>query len=57
VESFFHSLKTDMVYFNHFSSLEEATAYIIAYIQFYHHERLHSGLGYMPPSKYENMAA
>lgn len=57
MESFFHSLKTEMIYFNHFKTLDVATAYIIAYIRFYNHERLHSGLGYIPPVKYENMAA
>ena len=57
MESFFHSLKTEMVYFNHFQRLEEATAYIMDYIRFYNHERLHSGLGYQTPSECEIMAA
>lgn len=57
MESFFQSLKTEMVYFNHFKTLEEATAYIMDYIRFYNHERLHSGIGYHPPVSYERMAA
>lgn len=57
MESFFHSLKTEMIYFNHFKTLEEATAYIIDYIQFYNNERLHSSLGYKTPAEYERMAA
>ena len=57
MESFFHSLKTEMIYFNHFKTLEEATAYIIDYIYFYNHERLHSGLGYQTPAEYERIVA
>ena len=57
MESFFHSLKTEMIYFNHFKTLEEATAYIIDYIDFYNNQRLHSSLGYKTPSEYERIAA
>ena len=57
MESFFHSLKTEMIYFNHFKTLEEATAYIIDYIYFYNHERLHSGIGYKTPVEYERIVA
>ncbi len=57
MESFFHSLKTEMIYFNHFKTLEEATAYIVDYIHFYNNERLHSSLGYKTPAEYEKIAA
>jgi len=57
MESFFGSLKTEMIYFNHFKTLEEAMAYIIDYIHFYNHERIHSGLGYLTPVEYEKMVA
>lgn len=57
MESFFQSLKTEMVYFNHFRTLEEATAYIMDYIHFYNYERLHSGIGYDFPARYQRMAA
>lgn len=57
MESFFQSLKTEMVYFNQFKTLEEATAYIMDYIRFYNHERLHSGIGYTSPVNYERMVA
>jgi len=57
MESFFHSLKTEMVYFNHFRTLEEATAYIMAYIRFYNHERIHSGINYMTPTEFDRMVA
>ena len=57
MESFFHTLKTEMIYFNHFKTIEEAIAYIVDYINFYNNERLHSGLGYMCPAQFEKMAA
>ena len=57
MESFFHSLKTEMVYFNHFQRPEEATAYIMDYIRFYNQESLHSGLDYRTPAERERMAA
>ena len=49
MESFFHTLKTEMVYFHKFSHLSEAIAHIMDYIRFYNTERLHSGLGYQTP--------
>lgn len=57
MESFFQSLKTEMVYFNNFKTLADATAYIMDYIRFYNHERLHSGIGYTSPVNYERMVA
>jgi len=57
MESFFQSLKTEMVYFNHFKTLEEATSYIMDYIRFYNHKRLHSGIGYQSPVNYGRIAA
>jgi transposase InsO family protein len=57
MESFFHSLKTEMVYFNEFKTLEEAMAYIIEYIYFYNNERIHSGINYLTPVECELMVA
>lgn len=57
MESFFGTLKTEMVYFQKFQQLEEAVAYISDYIRFYNCERLHSGLGYCTPTQYEANAA
>jgi transposase InsO family protein len=57
MESFFGTLKTEMVYFQKFQRLEEAVAYIAEYIRFYNCERLHSGLGYCTPTQYEANAA
>ena len=57
MESFFGTLKTEMVYFQRFQRLEEAVAYITDYIRFYNCERLHSGLGYCTPTQFEANAA
>jgi len=42
-----------MVYFHKFGNLVEAIAYIMDYIRFYNHERLHSSLNYQSPNEYE----
>ena len=52
MESFFHTLKTEMVYFQKFSNISEATAYIMDYITFYNHYRIHSSLNYDTPEAY-----
>ena len=57
MESFFGTLKTEMVYFQKFQQLEEAVAYITDYIHFYNCERLHSSLGYRSPNQFEANAA
>lgn len=57
MESFYHTLKTEMVYFHKFSHLAEATAYIMEYIHFYNNERLHSGLNYRTPNEAARKAA
>ncbi len=56
-ESFFHSLKTEMVYFSRFRSGAEAVAHIMDYISFYNTKRRHSSLGYQSPVDYEKLAA
>lgn len=57
MESFFHSLKTEMIYFNKFKSLGEAKSYIIEYMHFYNYERIHSGINYLTPVLCEKQAA
>ncbi len=57
MESFFHTLKTEMVYFQKFRDLAEATAHIIEYVRFYNSERLHSGLQYQTPDQAASVAA
>lgn len=57
VESFFHSLKSELLHHQLFQNEIEATAHIIEYIEFYNRERLHSGLGYQSPEEYEKLCA
>ncbi|QQR79830.1 MAG: transposase [Deltaproteobacteria bacterium] len=49
VESFFHTLKVELVYRQKYSTREEARRSIEQYIMsFYNNKRLHSSLGYEP---------
>lgn len=57
MESFFHTLKTEMIYFHKFKSLHEVASYLMDYITFYNHKRLHSSLNYLPPSEFDKLAA
>lgn len=58
VESFFHSLKTELVYRRNFKTREEAKRAIFDWIEtWYNRERRHSALGYMSPVEYEKLAA
>lgn len=53
-ESFFHSLKTECVYFERYESREQAKQSIFAYIEiFYNNHRSHSTLGYLSPVEFE----
>lgn len=53
-ESFFHTLKTELVYWNHYQSREEAKRSIFEYIEiFYNRQRLHSALNYLSPVEFE----
>lgn len=53
-ESFFHSLKTELVHHERFRTRAEANQAIFEYIEvFYNRQRLHSTNGYMSPVNYE----
>ena len=53
-ESFFHSLKTELVHHHHYRTRDEARASVFAYIEiFYNRRRLHSTLGYQSPVEFE----
>jgi transposase InsO family protein len=53
-ESFFHSLKTEWVYFEKYETKEQASLSIFEYIEsFYNRHRSHSNLGYLSPEKSE----
>jgi transposase InsO family protein len=58
VESFFHSLKTELVYRRNFKTREEAKRAIFEWIEtWYNRQRRHSALGYMSPVEYEKLAS
>ena len=57
VESFFHSLKTELVHQEAFRDEIEAVAKILPYIEFYNRDRLHSSLGYKSPVEFGKVAA
>jgi putative transposase len=53
-ESFFASLKKELVHHEDYQTREEARASIFEYIEvFYNNQRLHSSLGYLTPAAYE----
>ncbi|MDA8317318.1 MAG: IS3 family transposase [Actinomycetota bacterium] len=52
-ESFWSSLKRELVDCSHFTTREEARIAVFEWIMWYNTERLHSSLGYMPPVEYE----
>ncbi len=53
-ESFFHSLKTELVYFENYQTREEAKNSIFEYIEIYYNRyRLHSTLNYYSPDEFE----
>jgi len=56
-ESFFHSLKTELVYRKKFKSRKEAMQEIFEWIEtWYNRQRRHSALEYMSPEDYEKLA-
>src|SRR6202043_1672188 len=58
MESFFHTLKTELVYHRRYATRGEATRDIFAYIEgFYNRTRRHSAIGYISPIEMELTAA
>ena len=56
-EAFFHSLKTEHVYFEQYKTRNQARQSIFDYIEtFYNRERRHSSIGYLSPEEYEKMS-
>jgi putative transposase len=56
-ESFFHSLKTELVYRTNFKTRKEAMQAIFEWIEtWYNRQRRHSGIDYMSPEEYEKLA-
>ncbi len=58
IESFFHSMKAELIRGRKFQNEHELQYSLNSYInQFYNHKRLHSGIGYCPPAEYEQLVA
>jgi putative transposase len=58
MESFFHTLKTELVHHAAYATREAAKRDLFAYIEgYYNRQRLHSALGYLTPEQAELQAA
>ena len=54
MESFFASLKRELVHRSHFSTRSEAQSAVFAWIEvWYNRKRRHSSLGYLSPEVFE----
>ena len=54
VESFFKTLKAELVYHEHYATRQQARRSIFEYVEvFYNRRRLHSSLGYQSPEQFE----
>lgn len=56
-ESFFHTMKAELIHQKMFNNDIEAVAHIVEYIEFYNRERLHSALDFQSPARYEKLCA
>jgi putative transposase len=55
-ESFFHTLKTELIYLEDFDTREHAETAVFEYIEgFYNRQRCHSANGYLAPLAYEQV--
>ena len=57
MESFFHTLKAELVQRKTYKDHIEAVAHIVEYVEFYNRDRLHSALNFQSPIKYEKLCA
>ena len=53
IESFFHSMKSEIVHGLTFTEDHEIEQAVRAYVPFYNDTRLHSSLNYVPPATFE----
>jgi transposase InsO family protein len=56
IESFFHSMKTDIVHGLTFTEDRQIEQAVRGYVPFYNGTRLHSSLNYVPPATFERLA-
>ena len=57
MESFFHTLKTELIYFEKYRTRQEARGSVFEYIEvFYNRVRRHSALNYCSPAEFERKA-
>jgi transposase InsO family protein len=56
-ESFFHSLKADVIHGVQFLDDRQLRSCLRSYVRYYNYRRLHSSLGYRCPVAYELRAA
>ncbi len=57
IESFFHSLKADVIHGRCFEAVGDLRCELNRYVRYYNHRRLHSALRYQSPVDYERGAA
>ncbi len=56
MESFFHTIKSELVSFEQFDNRQEAKMKIFDYIEiFYNRQRSHSTIGYLSPFEFEEL--
>jgi len=56
VESFFHSMKSEVFHGYRFNEDDEVRATLKSYLPFYNQVRLHSSLNYVSPATFERQA-
>jgi transposase len=57
MESFFHSLKADVIHGRSFQTVDDLRQQLRHYVRYYNYQRLHSSLGDRSPVDYERRAA
>ncbi len=58
MESFFHTLKTELVHHKNYATKEDAKRDLFQYIEgFYNRQRIHSAINYLTPEQMEQKAA
>lgn len=56
IESFFHSMKSEVFHGYRFNEDDEVRATLECYLPFYNQTRLHSSLNYVSPATFERQA-